>query len=122
MSIRPFADTLVALRHGSLADEVSEKFNELTNKCVETGRAGSMTLKITLKPGKAGQVEVEDNIKLTLPKEEKGTSLMFATVEGNLQREDPRQQSLPGIRSVAETPVTAPRTVTNETNAVRQVG
>jgi hypothetical protein len=34
------------------------------------------------------------------PKEERGTSLMFATVEGNLQREDPRQMSLPGLKSV----------------------
>lgn len=123
MPIRPFTDTLAALRLGSLSDDLSDKMNELTNKCVETGRAGSLTLKITLKPGNAGQIEVLDDIKMTMPKEQKGSSLMFATTEGNLQREDPRQKSLPGIRSVDDnSSKAAPRTVENLINSVRQVG
>ena len=41
-----------------------------------------------------------DDIKVTTPKETKGTTIMFATPENNLQREDPRQQSIEGLRSV----------------------
>ena len=66
----------------------------------ETGRAGELRLTIKLKPGKAGQVEVSDDITVKAPKPERGTSIMFATPEGNLQREDPRQMSIEGLRSV----------------------
>lgn len=41
-----------------------------------------------------------DDIKVKLPKEEKGSSLMFATPDNNLQREDPRQLTLDGLRTV----------------------
>lgn len=100
MGIRPFSDTLCALRFGTLTDDLSEALHELTERCTNTGKAGTLTLQLTLKPGKSGQIEVIDDIKVKLPKEEKGTTLMFATPEGNLQREDPRQLALEGLRSV----------------------
>lgn len=98
--MRPFTDTLNALRFGTLNDDLTEALHELTERCANTGKAGSLTLSITLKPGKGGQIEVIDDVKVKLPKEEKGTTLMFATPEGNLQREDPRQLKLDGLRSV----------------------
>lgn len=100
MGIRPFTDTLIALRYGTLADDLSEALHELTTKCDSTGKQGTLTLKLQLKPGKGGQIEVFDEIKLDLPKDEKGSSLMFATPEGNLQREDPRQLKIEGLRQV----------------------
>lgn len=100
MAARPFTDTIVALRFGTLNDDLTEKLHELTQKCVDTGRAGTLTLTLALKPGKGGQIEVFDDIKVKLPKEEKGSSIMFATPEGNLQREDPRQLQLDGLRTV----------------------
>lgn len=101
---RSFTDTVTALRYGTLADELTDSLQILTNKCADTGRAGTITLTLSLKPGKGGQIEVFDDLKLKLPKEERGSSLMFATPEGNLQREDPRQHELPGLRRVdAET-------------------
>lgn len=100
MAKRPFIDQLVALRFGTLADELTDKLNELTNACAGNGRSGTLSLKLTLKPGKGGQVEVFDDVSLKLPKEEKGSSIMFATPEGNLQREDPRQLQIEGLRTV----------------------
>lgn len=98
--MRPFTDTLAQLRFGTLTEDLTAKLHELTQKCTETGRSGEITLKLQLKPGKGGQIEVFDDIKLKLPKEERGSSIMFATPEGNLQREDPRQMSLEGLRVV----------------------
>lgn len=92
--MKPFTDTLAQLRYGTLVDELTKKLHELTAACTDTGRGGALTLTIALKPGKGGQVEVFDDIKLKMPKEERGSSIMFATVEGNLQREDPRQKKL----------------------------
>ena len=64
-------------------------------------KTGTLTLKITLKPtNNSGQIEVIDDITLKLPKEKAATSIMFATPENNLQREDPRQMNIEGLRTV----------------------
>jgi hypothetical protein len=97
---RPFTDTLNALRFGTLNDDLTNGLNELVEKCSSTGKVGELTLKIKLKPGKGGQIEVFDDIKLNAPKEERGSSIMFVSPEGNLQREDPRQMQLSGLKSV----------------------
>jgi hypothetical protein len=98
--MRPFTDTLNQLRFGTLSDDLTKALHELTLKCGETGRAGRLTLDLQLKPGKGGQIEVFDDIKLKLPKEERGSSIMFSTPEGNLTREDPRQMQIEGLRTV----------------------
>ena len=100
MTPRTFTDTIGALRFGTLSDELTDKLRDLVATCAATGRNGALTLTLQLKPGKGGQIEVFDEIKVKLPKEEKGSSLMFATPENNLQREDPRQLQLDGLRTV----------------------
>lgn len=98
--MRLFTDTLNQLRFGTLNDDLSTELNKLVQACANTGKVGELTLKIKLKPGKGGQIEVVDDIKVNTPKEERGSSIMFATPEGNLQREDPRQLQIDGLRSV----------------------
>ena len=103
MQARTYTSTIESLRFGTLSDELTDNLRDLVAKCASTGRtgrAGALTLTLALKPGKGGQIEVFDEIKLKMPKEEKGSSLMFATPENNLQREDPRQLSLEGLRTV----------------------
>ena len=118
--MKPFTDTLNALRFGTLSEELTKKLHELTAACVETQRAGAITITLALKPGKGGQVEVFDDVKVKMPKEERGSSIMFATVEGNLQREDPRQKKL-DLRTVD--PETGElRTIDTPESALRQVG
>lgn len=101
---RPFNDTLSKLRHGRLNDELGEKLAELTSRCQETGRAGAITLTISLKPGKAGQMEVYDDVKIKQPKEERGSTILWSTPDGNLQREDTGQLQLDGLRTVNTEP------------------
>lgn len=108
---RTFVETVNALRYGTLADELTKAMHQLTDKCVETGKAGELKLVIKLKPGSGGQIEVSDDITIKTPKEQKGTSIMFVSVEGNLTREDPRQMSITGLR-----------TVDQETGELRKVG
>ena len=58
-------------------------------------------MKLKLKPGKGGQVEVFDTVALKLPEAERGTSIVFISErDDSIQREDPRQRSLDGIKSV----------------------
>lgn len=109
---KTFNQTLEQLRYGTLHDELTQKLNELTAAVTNTGEVGTLTLSIKLKPtNNSGQIEVIDDIKLSMPKENKGTSIMFATPENNLQREDPRQMAIEGLR-----------TVDKDTGELRKVG
>ena len=77
---KPFNDTINALRYGTLHDDLTAAINQLTDDVTRTGKVGSMTLSIKLKPtNNSGQIEVIDDIKVTTPKETKGTTIMFAT-------------------------------------------
>ncbi|RIY41979.1 hypothetical protein [Neopusillimonas maritima] len=102
MSTKSFSDVLQELRYGTLHDELSEKLQEVVNACVETGKVGGLTLSIKLKPGKSGELELIDQIKTQIPELEKGTSIMWATPEGNLQRQDPRQMTIDGLKSIGK--------------------
>lgn len=104
MAIRPITDTLRNIRFGELLEDATKEMNELTQRVSSTGRQGSLTIKLTLKPGKAGQIEILDEISSKLPKPERGSTIFFATPEGNLQREDPRQMQIEGLRSVDSQP------------------
>lgn len=97
---KPFNDTLVQLRYGELHSELTDAINEVVTKVASTQKGGKITLTLAFKSGKGGQIEIADELKVVLPKEEKGSTIMFATPEGNLTRQDPRQQTFEGIRSV----------------------
>lgn len=100
MAARPFTDTINSLRYGTLNDDLTTALNDLVKVCDSTGKSGELTLKLKLKPGKGGQMEIIDDLIVKAPKEEKGTSIFFATPEGNLTREDPRQLNIEGLRSL----------------------
>ena len=100
MTIKAFADTLVALRYGQLHDELSVALHDLIKACVTTGSSGSLSLTIKLKPGRSGQIEIGDEVRLKLPEPQKTATLMFATPDGILQREDPRQIRIDEVRTI----------------------
>lgn len=93
---RPFMDFLREHRNGATHDELSDQLNELVAAVGTERKAGSLTLKISIKPGNVGEgsVMVADEIKLVAPKPTKSSSMFFITPENNLIREDPRQKKL----------------------------
>jgi hypothetical protein len=99
MSIKPFTDTLNAVRYGELVAELDAAWNQLVNKVRDTGKKGSLTIKLDLTPGKGMAMEIDDHMSVKEPKFPKGSTLLFPTVEGNLQRTDPNQRTLE-LRSV----------------------
>lgn len=96
---KSFADFLAALP--DLSDELADALNDMVHASTETGKVSELTLKIKLKPqgGSAGQVELDSDVKTKLPQPVRGKTLMFATPNNNLQRENPRQQTLDGLRT-----------------------
>lgn len=104
MSHRPdlFTHTINTLLNGATANELSERLREVVEGCRKTGKQGTLTLKLTVKPQGmgTGQYEIHDDITDKVPQLDKGMTLMFGTPEGNLQRNDPNQRELP-LREVA---------------------
>lgn len=94
---KPFSQFLIEQRGGGLHGEVSEKLQTLVAAVAEHGKAGTLTLTISVKPveGNLGQYVVSDDVKVKAPEPARGASLFFADDVGNLSRSDPRQPELP---------------------------
>lgn len=96
---KSFADFLATLP--DLGEELADALNDMVHASTETGKLSELTLKIKLKPmgGSSGQVEMDTDVKTKLPAPTKGKTIMFATPQNNLQRENPKQQTLDGLRT-----------------------
>ena len=96
---KSFADFLAA--SPDLAEELADALNDMVHASTETGKASEVAIKIKLKPlgGSSGQVELDTDVKTKLPQPVRGKTLMFATPDNNLQRENPKQQTLQGLRT-----------------------
>lgn len=97
---KSISDTLKALRYGTLDEELGEKLAELVSRCDNSQRAGSLTLVLKVKPGGPGRIEIIDDVKVTMPKEEKGSSIMFVLPSGKITRTDPRQLEIDALKNV----------------------
>lgn len=104
MPRRSFTDTLRDIRGGEVLDQLDEQLQELVRAVQSTQAGGQITLTLIVAPmkGSSEAVIVKDAIKLKKPEIKNTGTLMFPTVEGNLQRSNPNQRELPGITLAAE--------------------
>lgn len=86
-----------------IMDAAGAKFNELISAVTSHQKAGTLTLKIAVKPSTAGALAVKADVSITKPKGLPPESLLWATPEGNLMAEDPRQTKLE-LRQVTAEP------------------
>lgn len=101
--VRPFADFLREQAKGATHEELSEGLRDLVARVMDTGKGGSISLKITVEPmkgSKGSALVVTDEIKLRLPEHDRQSSLFFSDREGNLVREDPNQLAFDTLREV----------------------
>jgi hypothetical protein len=93
--MRLFADVLRDMRGGVSHDELSEALAALVRACVETGRGGEVVYTLSIKPTKSAEaVEISDKIGIKEPRNERGSSLFFVTANGDLSRNNPKQERL----------------------------
>jgi hypothetical protein len=107
-----FLKTIEELRQGGAAHDLGEALTDLVKAVRETGRPGALTVKLTVKPASKGDVNtllLEDAVTVKRPQPERGATIFFSTDDNGLQRNDPRQPELSGLRKPAE--VTPLRTV-----------
>ena len=93
-----------------ILDHAGAKFSELVNAVMANNKAGSLTLKIHIKPSTAGALAVRSEVSTVKPKGMPPESLLWATPEGNLMAEDPRQTKL-DLKPVAAEPARSLKTV-----------
>jgi hypothetical protein len=95
-----FLNVLQHHRGGAVLTDLADAMREVTEAVQLSGKAGGVTLRILVQPaGARGAIIIADDIKTTLPKLDKVTSIFFADDNGNLVRNDPNQRELP-LRSI----------------------
>jgi len=101
VQVRPFAAFLQD--HGNTHDELSVALQDLVAAVTKHGKAGSLTLKLTVKPAAKGMehvLSVMDQITVKAPAGERAERIFYSDEHGNLTRRDPRQPELPGMRAL----------------------
>ncbi len=97
MTARLFTDYLRELDKGRVIEELSTGMQELISCIMETGKRGSLTLKIDIAPSSKIDTEtvaVVASLKITSPEPDRHSTLYYITPENNLSRRDPRQMDL----------------------------
>jgi len=93
-----------------IMDFAGAKFADLISAVTAYNKAGTLTLKIGIKPSTAGTLAVKAECSVSKPKGMPAESLLWPTPEGNLIAEDPRQTKLE-LKPVASEPVRELKTV-----------
>lgn len=104
--MRPFADFLREQTGGQTHDELTRAMHEVVLAVEATGKAGSVTLTLSIQPLKdtaGGAVKVTDTVKAKLPEFARPASIFFAD-NGNLVRDNPNQLRFDGMRDVSSPP------------------
>lgn len=94
-----------------LLDHAGDQFADLLKAIVATNKAGTLTLKVDVKPSTAGAMAVKASVTTKKPKGLPPESLLWVTPEGNLIADDPRQVKLE-LKPVASEPARELKTVT----------
>lgn len=92
---RQFADVVRDLDGGNTYDELTAALAEVVSGVMATRKAGELSLKLTIRPNGENSVSIVDDVKVKVPAPPRGQNIFFATEDGALVRNDPRQKTLP---------------------------
>ena len=93
--MKPITDVLRSLRGGVLIDDATTALAAIVTATMESGKPGKVTIELTInKMGRTGAVIVRDKLTVKMPKEEQLETIMYASPEGSLLTQDPRQATL----------------------------
>lgn len=94
--MKPITDVMREIRKGRIVDKASEMLADVVHAVDETGKAGSITIKLTVKPEKGGgsQKTISAKLTATKPEEDLPEAIFFSDTEGTLHRNDPDQREM----------------------------
>ena len=92
---------LLEMQRGQTAALANRKFGELLDAVKETRKKGKLVITLDVTPSEfdtetneVSRVTIDPEIKLTRPEKDLGRGIYFLTKEGDLSRQDPRQQEM----------------------------
>lgn len=88
-------DVLTTLSNGHAHDLADEALREITQAVLDTGKAGTLTIKIEVKLNGERTVSLSPTISTKTPQHSMGQTIFFAQDNGDLSRSDPQQRDLP---------------------------
>ncbi len=93
--LRPFADFLSGISRGAVCDEMTSKLAKLTAAVTETGRKGTLTLRIEVAPFKGSDdtVEVTASADLRAPSHNHA-AVFFFDDSFQLTHDDPAMEPM----------------------------
>ena len=95
-----FMHAISHLEYGRTSRELDETLDACIKSAQETNKPATITLTLTIKPkNKGDQVFIIPEIKSKQPKFPREETIFFP-IDGNLLRNDPRQNDVPGMRIV----------------------
>lgn len=89
-----FLEFLQTFRRGELLAEGDAKLSELVEAIAIHQGSGSLTLKLSFKTNKAGQIEIVPDMTVKKPARALGTGIYFASDDNRLTRRDPNQMDI----------------------------
>ena len=107
MNTNGFVEAVAEIRNGATLIDLEASLVELVRAVRETGRGGSLVYTLAIKPAAGGRnagdaFVVSDEVRLRAPELERGSTVFFASRDGLLQRESPRQPQLAGLKVAAD--------------------
>ena len=95
--MRLITDVLRDIRRGRPVEEATQALADVVRAVDETGKSGSVTITLTIKPAKHGGPEktLVAEVKAKKPIAEIAPAIFFSDESGDLHRVDPRQEEMP---------------------------
>jgi hypothetical protein len=106
-----FHDAIAMARRGALLDELDAGIEKVLEAVRRTGKGGAVRLNLKFalaSKGDDGVLTMADAVSLTVPEAEKGISVVFATDENRIQRDDPRQLAIADLNKPEPKPEPQP--------------
>lgn len=116
--VRPFADWFREQAKGTTHAEMGDALHDVIARVKDTGKAGSVTLTISIKLADKnapdGPLFISDEIKTKLPEFDRPASIFYTDAHGNPVRDDPQQLQFDSLREV-------PKNVDPATGEIKEI-
>lgn len=94
--MRPITDVLRDIRRGRAVEQATSLLAEIVRAVDETGKSGSVTMTLTVKPEKGGgsQKTLSVSVSCKKPQMDIPEAVFFSDADGDLHRSDPTQTEM----------------------------
>lgn len=93
---RDFQDVLTDLDEGKVHAQLTEKLPEIVRAVMATGKAGALSLTLSV-TRENRMVVVKADVKTKTPQPATESTLFYTSEDGVLRRDDPKQPALRGV-------------------------